>query len=874
MDDRDDPRAQLAAALTDLRLKVGKPPYRRMVSKLQAISKDAVGPTALRNAAWGTGVPRLDTVTQFVSACRLIARENHIALDEALFASQRWRELWQRAVPLDAQPLPLGDAPSPGLSAGQPTSHQIPRVHGSDADDLQPWVGLVQQLGADGHLPRVSNLDPYQLGAVPTQFGSVGHSGPSLDPYVQRTASDVDARLAKALTGPTMVVVIGWSMVGKTRTLFEAVRRQLPEARVLVPEPTALHKIPQHAAYTRSSETIVVWLDDLDEYLQEDQALGPTWLTHMRAAHPGRTVVAATLRREAYKRLRDATGELTRDARTLLNHATRITLESTSDDHDELARAMAIRGYRDLHLERYQELGYGLGEVLAGAPALLERYDDADPRLRAVIQVSVDWRRIGRSDPIPEPVLIDLADRRARTLQRNLGLDPGATAAAIVTARESVETTARIAALDTVWFSDTDCGYRAFDYLVAADDGQHGRRERPIPDGFWDVATHSADPKTLAAVGSMALLRDEIEHATRILYRAAVAGDPVASHNLGIRFRASGNPEQAEYWWRKAAEAGHPGAMNNLAILLNDDDRDFDEAEGWWYRAAEGGDPQAMHNLAVRLREYGDTEDADQWLRKAAAAGSVGGMFTLALLFEHRGDLENAENWLRKAAEADHAAAMNSLAVMLKRRGDFAEAEKWYRRAATFGNVDAMNNLAILLEGSNDLEQAEKWYRRADAGGHPDAMYSLGNLLKANGHLEDAEAAWRKAAAAGNADAMNNLGALLHDTGDSEQAEPWLHQAAAAGGLAAVLNYAVLLEGGGRDREAEDWYRKAAEGGVGNAMFPLANLLQSRGATEEATKWWHRAGVAGDPRVLAWFRQMRSVRPGIPRVRGRWFTNY
>ena len=49
-----------------------------------------------------------------------------------------------------------------------------------------------------------------------------------------------------------------------------------------------------------------------------------------------------------------------------------------------------------------------------------------------------------------------------------------------------------------------------------------------------------------------------------------------------------GDPEEAEEFYRRAAEAGHVGAMVNLGILLRTQDRP-DEADAWMQRAIEAG---------------------------------------------------------------------------------------------------------------------------------------------------------------------------------------------------------------------------------------------------------------------------------------------
>ncbi|RMI28864.1 tetratricopeptide repeat protein [Nocardia stercoris] len=57
---------------------------------------------------------------------------------------------------------------------------------------------------------------------------------------------------------------------------------------------------------------------------------------------------------------------------------------------------------------------------------------------------------------------------------------------------------------------------------------------------------------------------------------------------LGHLLAERGEKAEAETWMRRAADAGHPGAMNSLAILLTERGEKT-EAETWIRRATEVG---------------------------------------------------------------------------------------------------------------------------------------------------------------------------------------------------------------------------------------------------------------------------------------------
>lgn len=84
----------------------------------------------------------------------------------------------------------------------------------------------------------------------------------------------------------------------------------------------------------------------------------------------------------------------------------------------------------------------------------------------------------------------------------------------------------------------------------------------------------------------------------------------------------------ARRWTRRAAQADHAGAMNDLGQMLEmgiGGAQDPAEATRWYAAAADAGIPQAQHSLATMLFEgrgvAPDTARAERLLRLAARAG-------------------------------------------------------------------------------------------------------------------------------------------------------------------------------------------------------------------------------------------------------------
>ncbi|HKB31911.1 MAG TPA: hypothetical protein VKD26_13890, partial [Streptosporangiaceae bacterium] len=277
---------------------------------------------------------------------------------------------------------------------GLPPVDKLPLAGG------RPLAELVDIL-VHGRLPRVAELDPYTLGTTVSRYGNA-KTYQQRDEYVPRTK---DEPLAAALRPGRLVVLVGPSKVGKTRTAVEVLRGHGAWGGALLAAPVSgsLDYLAGHPALS-GSDPLVIWLDDLLRFLPPAGALSQATISKL-LDRPGPAVLLATLRTEQRERLWAAGGQLTQNVRLVLDNASSIELRSTMADVGERARVAAV--YPDV-----SSLPGGLAEILAGAPELLRRYRDAataDPPLHTLIQVGVDWARCGLARPIPEPDLLALA---------------------------------------------------------------------------------------------------------------------------------------------------------------------------------------------------------------------------------------------------------------------------------------------------------------------------------------------------------------------------------------------------------------------------------------------------------------------------------
>ena len=666
-----------------------------------------------------------------------------------------------------------GDLGSAAMAAalGLPPADKLPLAGGRSLAEL------VEVL-LHGRLPRVAELDPYTLGTTPSGYGNAETYG-QRDHYVPRNQ---DEPLAAALRPGRLVVLVGPSKAGKTRSAFEALRRHDLWGTALLAAPAAkpLDWLAEHPALG-SSGPLVIWLDDLPRFLPPAGELRQATISRL-LDRPGLTVLLATLRAEQRELLRRAEGELTRDVRMVLDNATSIELGSTRDNPAEQAQAAAA----------YPQVGFrpeGLAETLAGAPELLRRYHDAeaaDPALYALVQTCIDWARCGLARSIPEPDLLALSRDAVEENRPYLDMRDDEMDEALRRARNPIPGGGQVALLGTRRTAGQPREYQAFDYLVAADDGQGGERARPVAETTWRRFMDRATDEDAFGIGFAAIQRGNIPVAVEANRRAANAGNTAAQNSLGVLLFTSLDPPElaeARAWLTQAAEAGDTNAQSSLGVLLADqlDPPELAQARTWYTKAAEAGDTGAQYNLGVLLADQLNPPELTQartWYTKAAEAGETSAKVNLGVLLATRLDppeLAEARTWWTQAAEAGDTDAQNDLAGLLADLLDppeLDEARTWLTRAAEAGHTGAQNNLGVLLITRLDppaLDEARTWWTKAAEAGHTGAQYSLGVLLATRldpPELAEARTWYTKAAEAGHTDAQYQpRGASRHEAG-------------------------------------------------------------------------------------------------------------
>jgi tetratricopeptide (TPR) repeat protein len=386
----------------------------------------------------------------------------------------------------------------------------------------------------------ITEIDPTQIGVDPAATQTL--LGGAVPEYVGR---EVDAELRgaieAALTGDRwMLVVVGASKVGKSRTLFEGLWACSAAERLQLVAPVdgdALRSLldPGHPMATRP-DYAVLWLDDLEPFL----AQGVTWqlLQEWQSRRPG-WIVAATFGGKGSELVAEAaTDGLKTLAADVLLHARHISLFSTSGkETDSLGGRLS-----DADLDAVRR--HGLAAYLVAGPALQRKLaskrhalgEPECPEGAAVIRAAVDWARCGRTDPISRDTLRALWPDFLQA-----GVTPNDDRFAV-----GLEWALRPVAASIALLQDHH-GYRAYDYAVRL------VREQPAADPprdpVWSAAIGSATADEAYAVAVAAdghfRLNDAVAAFRRARDSSSTGLAASAEINLGIVLGKLGRPHEA-----------------------------------------------------------------------------------------------------------------------------------------------------------------------------------------------------------------------------------------------------------------------------------------------------------------------------------------
>jgi uncharacterized protein len=220
------------------------------------------------------------------------------------------------------------------------------------------------------------------------------------------------------------------------------------------------------------------------------------------------------------------------------------------------------------------------------------------------------------------------------------------------------------------------------------------------------LAADPADPDKPADVkGTPDVAASDIATAIKFC-RTASGSSRRALYQLGRAYAANRQVPEAIAAWRKAADKGSTSAMVELGVLYGtgaDVARDEAQARKLFERAAQAGNPRGITNLAALGAGDGASSDparARDLLAKAAETSSEAQYQLGLMLAEGIGgpkDDAAARNLFEKAAAQNHPGALERMGAFAQEgRGgpkDSTAAKAYYERAAALGDEDAKKAL-------------------------------------------------------------------------------------------------------------------------------------------------------------------------------------
>ncbi|MDH6626088.1 hypothetical protein M2271_003905 [Streptomyces sp. LBL] len=769
----------------------------------------------------------------------------------------------------------------------------------ASAPSLTPEV-VPARLGLPlDHLDPVQNLQVHQ--AIEVDRRTPSTDGPGRLPQYVRRAHDgrLQYEVAQAVAGQSrLVVLVGDSSTGKSRTLWEAVTR-LP-AGWLVWRPSDRADLLQGLRSQHQLSHTVLWLNELERYLLPHGQPDPggraasALMSVMHEAGRGPVLVLGTLWHRHHTTLAQRPSDSQQhdphqQARTLLDGSALTvaecftpedlsTLQGLAADDPRLAEALANGGSR-------------ITQYLAGARELVARYEQASPEIRAVLDAAADARRLGHGELLPEVFLRAAASSylhldywRTQTSQwRQTWFERAVHATDQACRGIPGPLTQEIAPP-----GQPNCAeplYRLADYLQA-----HTARTRCgacPPTGFWAAAAeHLTEPAVLMSLARAAHQRQRLQIADR-LYQAAVGcGHNDALYDLALLREEVGDHDGADGYALRSVRHGSGRAVSEVAEMREDAD-DWRRAERLYVKAAQVGDTWALCCLAGLRREAGDWAEAEHYAQHAAALGDTRALRELATLTNDLGSAERfalmaadqgdtlvlrtlarqheatdprkAERLYRSAGDRADGEALRRLATMRQQSGDGSGAQRLYHEAAGLGDTEAMQKLALRYNEAGDAQAADRMYRRAAEHGDMLALGILASRRERVGDREGAERCAREAASQGAKDAVWLFVQEREMGGDPCGAEDYA-QCCAREGDATVLWYLIQRREWMGDRDgAERLYRWLVNRGEPSGVLGLLRLREWDGDREGAETYAYQAAGQGHPEALRLLFELRQA---------------
>jgi enhanced entry protein EnhC len=203
------------------------------------------------------------------------------------------------------------------------------------------------------------------------------------------------------------------------------------------------------------------------------------------------------------------------------------------------------------------------------------------------------------------------------------------------------------------------------------------------------------------------------------------------------------NPEQALYWYKKAADANDVKAQMYCAAAYTfgfGTKKNTDTARRYFIAAARNNDPLAQYTLAehfLNSKQLANKKLGLIWLNKAIAQSSPQALTKLGQLYAKGDgaipkDIAKAQEMLNLAIAKGYTPALYQMGELALQENNTTAAIDWFTKAAKKQYNPASVALAKVLLQTNtptyDPKNAYLWLLRAAQNGSSDAQLELANL--------------------------------------------------------------------------------------------------------------------------------------------------
>ncbi|MFE9245123.1 tetratricopeptide repeat protein [Nocardiopsis sp. NPDC006938] len=573
----------------------------------------------------------------------------------------------------------------------------------------------------------------------------VGPARPTEDPeeeplpaYVPRS---FDEALDRAILAGGLVVLEGESVSGKTRSAYEAIRRAVPDHRLLVPSHAwLLRAVSRKYVLPRGT---VVWLDHADHLLAAGSL---TERLVDQLCPPGDPGVCVVVTLDSVIRADLPQQMATTVSRIVDDRAERFHVDRDLDG-EERERAREHADDQRISRALTPDAVNGFAADITDAPAVLRRWRSAvggqHARGAAVVSAAVDARRLGYRAPLPRDLLEDLHWHY---------LEPG---------RRS---TAEEGAFERALAWATDPAGAAAGCLSGVDERSFVPHQHLVSE--WARDTTGAEVPTV--------VWNLLPHRVPAPYLAT----------LGHTARESGRTTAAEHAWTRLLDRlpGHVGSNMGMASLaLESGDRTA--ALPFLRPAASANDPQAMARLgevlgSITLEGDGsEAEEAGLLLRRAHREGAEVDPLLAGLLAYRERDERRALRWLDAAATGGDEDAM-LLHACLETWGRLYSGVDALFDAFSTGRPGHEEILEIVVDATHMTWLSSRfrksaWARRATIAGYLPALYLMGRTLENEHRWRAALTLYEEAVRRGSRDAARRMPRVHRALGRDGRARVW-----------------------------------------------------------------------------------------------------